>query len=90
MSKENNKRRIRKVTAFAAALLMAATFSLPSGTEIMGVGFGNAIVASAEGSGTFGTDLKWELDGAGTLTVSYTGTGSGEGIPDWTYSDQAP
>ncbi|MCI7351538.1 MAG: leucine-rich repeat protein [Ruminococcus sp.] len=90
MSKENNKRRIREITAFAAALIMVGAFSLPSGTEIMGVGLGSAVVASAEESGTFGTNLTWTLDGAGTLTISYKGTGDGEAMPTWTNSRQIP
>ena len=87
--KEKIRRRIRNTVAFAAALLLAASFTFPAGTKIIGISFGNAIVASAaeKASGTFGTDLKWEFDGAGTLTISYTGTGSGEAMKNWTYSD---
>ena len=89
LNKENIRRRIRNITAFAAALLLAAAFTLPAGTEIMGDSFGNAIVASAaeEASGTCGTDLKWALDDAGTLTISYTGSGSGGSMQNWTYND---
>ena len=88
LSKENSKRRIREITAFAAALIMVGAFSLPSGTEIMGVGFGSAVVASAANSGHFGNNLHWELDDSGTLTVSYTGAGTGEAMPNWGNSSQ--
>ena len=80
LSKENNKRRIRKVTAFAAALLLAASFSLPEGTEIMGVGLGSAVVASAAevDHGNCGDGVTWSLDSDGTLTISGTGA-----MNDW-------
>ncbi|MCI7351067.1 MAG: leucine-rich repeat protein [Ruminococcus sp.] len=87
MSKENNKRRIREITAFAAALIMVGAFSLPSGTEIMGVSLGSAVVASAASSGDFGENnsLHWELDDEGTLTISGTGK-----MPSWSSSSSYP
>ena len=50
LNKENIRRRIRNVTAFAAALLLAAAFTFPAeiGDGFFD-GFGNAIVASAAG-----------------------------------------
>ena len=85
MSKENSKR-IREITAFAAALIMVGAFSLPSGTEIMGVRLGNAIVASAAGSsGTCGTKLTWTFDGTDTLTISGTGE-----MANWKSSSEVP
>ena len=75
MKKERLKRIARRITAFAAAAAMAATFTFP--TEIgegFFDGFGNAIVASAaEASGTCGTNLTWTFDGIDKLTISGTG-----------------
>ena len=73
--KEKKLKRIaRWITAFAAALMLAAAFTFPSGTEIMGISFGNAIVASAaESSGPCGPNLTWTFDGTDTLTISGTG-----------------
>ena len=54
LKKERLKRIARRITAFAAAAAMAATFTFP--TEIgdgIFYGFGNAIVASAETVGGF-------------------------------------
>ncbi|MGN1107211.1 MAG: leucine-rich repeat domain-containing protein, partial [Huintestinicola sp.] len=73
MNKENIRRRIRNVTAFAAALLLAAAFTFPAelGDGFFD-GFGNAIVASAVTSGSCGTNLTYTYDN-GTLTISGTG-----------------
>lgn len=48
LNKETFKRRIRKITAFAAAVAMAAAFTFPAQVGEGFSGFGNAIVASAE------------------------------------------
>ncbi len=55
LSKENQRRKIKRATAAAAALLMMGAFSVPSETEIMGVRLGNAVVASAATYGVLHT-----------------------------------
>ncbi|MGN1102034.1 MAG: leucine-rich repeat protein, partial [Huintestinicola sp.] len=84
MSKEKFKRKIRRAAAAIAALALAVSFTFPTGTDIMGVSFGNAIVASATevANGTCGNGVTWTLDDNGTLTISYTGFGSGA-MTDW-------
>ena len=72
LNKENIRRRIRNVTAFAAALLLAAAFTFPAEVgDGFFDGFGNAIVASAW-SDSFGPNLTYTFDN-GTLTISGTG-----------------
>ena len=61
MKKENLKRIAKRITAFAAAAAMAATFTFPAEVgDGFFDGFGNAIVASAadhrEGGYTIATD----------------------------------
>ena len=78
LNKETFKRRIRKITAFAAALAMAAAFTFPARVGEGFSGFGNAIVASAETAtgdftvtgGELGTDYTYAN---GVLTIK-TGT----------------
>ena len=83
---------MKKLLSKITAASLAATLAFPTGTELLGINFGTSVVASAAAvtSGTCGTNLIWSLDDTGTLTISYTGSGSGEGIPDWTYSNKAP
>lgn len=69
LKKEKLKRIAKRITAFAAAVAMAATFTFPAE---MGDGyfrsFGNAIVASAETGnftvtgGTEGTDYSYAVN----------------------------
>ncbi|MCI7767622.1 MAG: hypothetical protein MSJ26_06545, partial [Oscillospiraceae bacterium] len=66
MKKEKLKRIARRITAFAAAVAMAATFTFPAEVgDGFFDGFGNAIVASAETGdftvtgGTEGTDYSY-------------------------------
>ena len=87
LSKAKTKRIIRKTTALAGALALAAVFAFPIGTEITGVSFGNAIVANAEevASGTCGEKLTWSINSDKKLTVSGSGT-----MSDWSYPEAAP
>ena len=68
MNKEKFKRQIRKITAFAAAVAMAATFTFPAelGDGFFD-GFGNAIVASAETT-TYDVNAK-TIAGLGTSVI---------------------
>ncbi len=45
------KKQIKRITAFAAAVAMAAAFTFPAEIGDSFFGFGNVIVASAERSG---------------------------------------
>lgn len=66
---------------------MAATFTFPAEVgDGFFDGFGNAIVASAEESGSCGSNLTWTLDDNGTLTIS--GSGAMDdflGNPPWEF-----
>ena len=71
------KKRIKRITAVAAAAALAISFTFPAelGLADLGVG-GNAIVASAESSGNCGdsgSNVTWSLDDNGTLTISGSG-----------------
>ncbi len=77
LKKEKLKRIARRITAFAAAVAMSATFTFPAEVgDGFFDGFGNAIVASAEEStgdftvtgGTYGTDYSYESNVLTILT----------------------
>ena len=91
LKKEKTRHIARRITAFAAAVAMAAAFTFPAGTDMSVPRLGNAIVASAAdvvASGKIsGTSLKWKIDDADTLIISYTGKGSGQAMTDWTEED---
>lgn len=73
LSKETIKRRIRKITAFAAAAFMVSAMTLPMGTDMPAPLFTTGIAAHAQEvgelvvtGGTEGTDYRFE---EGVLTV---------------------
>ena len=73
LKKERFKRRIRKITALAAAVALAAAITLPVGTDMSAPLFTTGIVAHAQEAGAFivtggteGTDYRFE---EGVLTV---------------------
>ncbi len=66
MKKEKAKRITRRITAFAAAVAMAATFTFPAEVgDGFFDGFGNAIVASASSS-----DYDYTENSDGTVTIN--------------------
>ncbi|MGN0638894.1 MAG: leucine-rich repeat domain-containing protein [Huintestinicola sp.] len=79
MKKEKLKRIAKRITALAAAAALAATFSLPAGTEIMGVRLGNAIVASAATYGDYTYSVN--SDNATVTITQYNGSGGNVEIP---------
>ena len=61
------KKQIKRITAFAAAVAMAAAFTFPAEIGDSFFGFGNVIVASAERSG------EWVYTVNADQTVTITG-----------------
>ena len=72
------KKQIKRITAFAAAVAMAAAFTFPAEIGDSFFGFGNVIVASAESSG----EWVYTLNADQTVTITgYQGSGGAVEIP---------
>ena len=72
------KKQIKRITAFAAAVAMAAAFTFPAEIGDSFFGFGNVIVASAERSG----DWVYTVNADQTVTITgYQGSGGAVEIP---------
>ena len=74
------KKQIKRITAFAAAVAMAAAFTFPAEIGDSFFGFGNVIVASAERSGNWGYTVN--ADQKVTIT-GYHGSDSTVEIPEF-------
>ena len=74
------KKQIKRITAFAAAVAMAAAFTFPAEIGDGFFGFGNVIVASAERSGNWGYTVN--ADQKVTIT-GYHGSDSTVEIPEF-------
>ncbi len=72
------KKQIKRITAFAAAVAMAAAFTFPAEIGDSFFGFGNVIVASAESSG----EWVYTVNAYQTVTITgYQGSGGAVEIP---------
>lgn len=72
------KKQIKRITAFAAAVAMAAAFTFPAEIGDGFFGFGNVIVASAESSG----EWVYTVNAYQTVTITgYQGSGGAVEIP---------
>ena len=72
------KKQIKRITAFAAAVAMAAAFTFPAEIGDSFFGFGNVIVASAESSG----EWVYTVNADQTVTITgYQGWGGAVEIP---------
>ena len=72
------KKQIKRITAFAAAVAMATTFTFPAEIGDSFFGFGNVIVASAESSG----EWVYTVNADQTVTITgYQGWGGAVEIP---------
>ena len=72
------KKQIKRITAFAAAVAMAAAFTFPAEIGDSFFGFGNVIVASAESSG----EWVYTVNADQTVTITgYQGWGGTVEIP---------
>ena len=73
------KKQIKRITAFAAAVAMAAAFTFPAEIGDSFFGFGNVIVASAESSG----DWIYTVNDDQTVTITgYQGLDDAVEIPE--------
>lgn len=71
-------KQIKRITAFAAAVAMATTFTFPAEIGDSFFGFGNVIVASAESSG----EWVYTVNADQTVTITgYQGSGGAVEIP---------
>ena len=79
LKKEKLKHIAKRITALAAAAAMAATFTFPTGTELLGINFGMSVVASAETM----TDGNFDYTvNENTVTITkYNGSGGEVEIP---------
>ena len=74
------KKQIKRITAFAAAVAMAAAFTFPAEIGDSFFGFGNVIVASAESSG----EWVYTVNADQTVTITgYQGSGGAVEIPEF-------
>ena len=72
------KKQIKRITAFAAAVAMAAAFTFPAEIGDSFFGFGNVIVASAKSSG----EWVYTVNDDQTVTITvYQGSGGAVEIP---------